>query len=169
MAFAPASSDSRSPPILIVDDKGGFNDAALLYAAHWRIIDGLTLYGGLTHYYNLDALAGTVGLQLDAPHVGVAYAAGADSGFNAMENTIGVRVSSARYPSAFEGTQFAVLDLNQLLSSKTGLGELLLGGGGAESRTSPRSRSCAARRATPPSAAWCSSSAACRKGWARRT
>ena len=132
IAIRPGTDRLTLSADLVVNDQSGFDDAAILYAAHWRIIDGLTLFGGVTHYYNLDAVAGSVGLQLDTPHVGVGYAAGADSGFNAMENTIGVRFSSARYPSSFEGAQFAILDLNQLLSSKTSITDLLFGGGGAD-------------------------------------
>ena len=101
---------------LLVDDQAGFDQAALAYAARWRVIDGLSLYAGLTHYFNQGTLAGTVGIALSAPHLGVGYAIGADSGLNQFDHTIGLRISSEREPGFHLVAQVAVLDLDALLS-----------------------------------------------------
>lgn len=116
---------------LLVGDNAGFDHGALGYALRWRALDGVTLFGGLTHYYKQGELAGTVGLQLDGPHVGLAYAAGANSGLDQMEHTIGVRLSTARHPSMGESGQVALLDLGELLKKEDGL-VALLGGGQAD-------------------------------------
>jgi protease-4 len=119
---------------LLVSDRDGFDHAALAYNAHLRLREGLTLLGGVTHYFNEGRYAVTLGLQVDSAHVGLGYAAGSNSGLDQFDHTFGARLSSERLPEVHLGARFALLDLGELLSAPptTALSLVGIGGSGAD-------------------------------------
>lgn len=125
---------SLAADLVVSDTERALDHAALAYNAHVRVVEGLTLLGGVTHYFNEGRVAVNLGLQVDTAHLGLGYAAGANSGLDRFDHTFGARLSTARVPELHPGARFAVLDLGELLSAPptTALSLLGLGGSGPD-------------------------------------
>jgi protease-4 len=131
VAFRPLGERLMVSADFLVDDDGGFKNGALAYNAGFRIIDGLNLKGGVTHYYNDGTLAATLGVELDTGLFALGYAAAVDGKLTGADHMAWARVTGAHHPALHLGGRYAVLDLGDLLGSKSsGLGALFGGASG---------------------------------------
>ncbi|PTL80455.1 signal peptide peptidase SppA [Vitiosangium sp. GDMCC 1.1324] len=113
--------------------EGNWGDGRLSYTLQGTVISGVRLGAGLSHGLGTDnALALQFSLTLDSSNFGLTYAGGgAESG--GLDHVVAVRVSSQRYPNLqLGGGSVALVDLDDQLVERGGLGLPLIGGSGED-------------------------------------
>jgi protease IV len=110
--------------------QGGWGAGQLGYTLRATVVPGVGLGAGLSHGVGASSapLALQLSLTLDSAHLGLTYAGGGVRGGEGMDHLLAVRVSSQSYPSPrLGGGSVALLDLDDRLVARGGLGSSLLG------------------------------------------
>jgi protease-4 len=113
--------------------EGGWSTGQLSYTARATVIPGLSLGAGLSHGLGpARPLAVQVSATLDSSHWGLTYAAGGVQG-GGTDHVVAVRLSSQKYAAPrIGGGKVALLDLDDRLVARGGIGLSLLGGLGSD-------------------------------------
>lgn len=108
--------------------EGHWDEGRLTYTVLGTVMPGLGLGAGLSHGLGADrSLALQFALTLDSSRFGLTYAGGgAEDG--GLDHVVAVRLSAQKYPSLrLGGGSIALLDLDDRLRERAGLGASLLG------------------------------------------
>ncbi|MFL5355325.1 signal peptide peptidase SppA [Archangium sp.] len=113
--------------------EGHWDEGRLTYTVLGTVVPGLGLGAGLSHGLGADsALALQFSVTLDSSHFGLTYAGGGAEG-GGSDHVLAVRLSGQKYPGLrLGGGSVALLDLDDRLVERGGLGASLLGVSGSD-------------------------------------